>query len=68
MVRAPNDRSDPQQALESLAKEMNLQVDDVIKLYEESVSKLASRAKIDTYLHVFAMRELHEKLKTRKRS
>lgn len=45
-----------------------MQVDDVVKLYEESVSKLASRAKIDTYLHVFAMRELHDKLKKHKRS
>ena len=68
MVRDPNDRPDPQHALESLAKEMNVKVDDVVKLYDESVSKLASRAKIDTYLHVFAMRELQEKLKTRKPS
>lgn len=53
-------------ALESLAQEVNLDVKQVVKLYEESVAKLASRAKIDTYLHVFAMRELHEKLRPRK--
>lgn len=68
MAHSPNDRSDPKQALESLAKEMNLQVEEVVKLYEESVSELASRAKIDTYLHVFAMRELHDRLKLRRPS
>lgn len=66
MVQAQNTPPDPQQALESLAKEMDLQVADVVKLYDESVSELASRAKIDTYLHVFAMRELRDKLKARK--
>jgi len=53
------------QSLENLAKEVNLQVGDVIKLYEASVAELASKAKIDTYLHVFAMRELRDKLKGR---
>ena len=68
MAHSPNDRADPHQALESLARELNMHVGDVIKLYEDSVAELASKATIDTYLHVFAMRDLHDKLKVRKPS
>ena len=66
MAPSPNDRSDPKQALECLAQEANMDVEQVVRMYEDAVATLASRAKIDTYLHVFAMRELHDKLKPRK--
>lgn len=62
MAESPNDRADPMHALETLAKELNLQVKHVCKRYEESIAGLASKAKIDTYLHVFAMRDLVDKL------
>lgn len=62
MAHAPNDRADPRQAIDSIAKEMNLSVDDVTALYEAVVAELAAKAKIDTYLHIFAMRDLQERL------
>jgi adenosylcobinamide amidohydrolase len=62
MAHAPNDRADPHQAIESFAKEMNLPVNDVVAMYEAAVAELAAKAKIDTYLHIFAMRDLQERL------
>ncbi|RTL34114.1 MAG: DUF3562 domain-containing protein [Burkholderiales bacterium] len=62
MAHAPNDRADLRQAIDSFAKEMNLSVDDVTALYEAVVAELAAKAKIDTYLHIFAMRDLRERL------
>lgn len=62
MAHAPNDRADLRQAIDGFAKEMNLSVDDVTALYEAVVAELAAKAKIDTYLHIFAMRDLRERL------
>lgn len=62
MAHAPNDRADLRQAIDSFAKEMNLSVDDVTALYEAVVAELAAKAKIDTYLYIFAMRDLRERL------
>lgn len=44
-----------------------MHVGEVIQLYEASVEDLAAKAKIDTFLHVFAMRDLQQKLKARQR-
>ena len=65
MTSSASDQPNQLQALERLAKERDLQVQDVVRLYEESVATLASKARIDQFLHIFAMRDLKDRLGTR---
>jgi hypothetical protein len=66
MPRTPTNFPDQQPVLDELAKAFSLDTGDVVALYEEVVAALAAKARIDTYLHVFAMRELQDKLKARR--
>lgn len=65
MTSSHHEQPDRRQALKNLADEMNMHVGEVIQLYEASVAELAAQAKVDNFLHVFAMRELLQKLKAR---
>lgn len=68
MSHSPNDHSGHRQALESLAHEVNVSFEKIQRMYDETAAKLATGAKVNTYLHVFVMRELNDTLKQRKAS
>lgn len=67
MTSSHHEQTDRRQALKDLANELDMHIGEVIQLYEASVAELAAKAKIDTFLHVFAMRDLQQKLKARQR-
>lgn len=48
--------------MQDLAQELNLQVGEVVDLYEASLARLAAKAKVEQFLHVFAMREVQDHL------
>lgn len=68
MSPVPNDRAAPHEALDNLAKEMNLPFADVMNAYETTMAELAAKAKIDTFLHIFAMRNLRDKFSSLRRT
>lgn len=62
MAADPHDPLVQRQALQDLARELNLHVGEVVDLYEASLARLAAKAKVDQFLHVFAMREVQDRL------
>jgi len=51
--------------LTAIAQDSRLPVDDVIELYEHEREELAAGARVTTYLQIFAIRNVKEKLRQR---
>jgi hypothetical protein len=65
MVTSTARQLDPAAALTQLAQRSKLPIDDVVRLYELERQKLASDARVTTFLHVFAIRKVQEILSER---
>jgi hypothetical protein len=57
-----NTRSDKEPAVEFLARESHLPVGDVEQLYVDEMAKLALGARINSFLSIFAIRNVRELL------
>ena len=65
MPADPRNDSHHQRALEFLARESQVPVDDVALLYEDARAKLEAGARIRSFLGIFAIRNVRETLRQR---
>ena len=59
-------RSHPHLAIELLARESRVPVDEVARLYENARAELESGARIRGFLGIFALRKVRKTLRQRK--
>lgn len=52
--------------IEVLARDSQLPVDEVVTLYEHELAELGQGARVTTYLHLFAIRNVQEILRRRR--
>ena len=56
---------DPKRIVASLAEESRLPIDEVATLYEHERAELAVAARVTSFLHIFAIRNVQEILRKR---
>ena len=61
-----NTRSHPQQAIEVLARESQVPIDEVARLYDDAHTELESGARIRGFLGIFALRNVRRVLRQRR--
>ena len=61
-------KSHDQRAIESLAEESQVPVNEVARLYEDARAKLEVGARIRSFLGIFALRNVRKTLRERRRA
>ena len=63
---APQSRqADQTRIIESLARQSEIPINEVARLYESELAELKVGAQITSFLHIFATRNVQETLRTR---
>ena len=65
MFSQPNSKSQQQRAIEFLARESQVPIDEVARLYEEEWAELEDGARITGFLGIFTARNVREMLRRR---
>jgi hypothetical protein len=65
MPRNPDKQPDPARIVAFLAEGTNCPIAEVAKLYEDERAALALGARVTKFVHIFAIRNVQEKLRKR---
>ena len=65
MFAAQSRKADQTRSIELLARESEFPIDEVAHLYEDALAELGTGARITSFLHIFALRNVREALRKR---